>query len=154
MLNLDEYREVKHEWDTVPFVSVALVREDQYCPITHPVLALYDIWPGLDIMCYCEPSATPSTAYGKQCEGDASETQKCITREAIPTMYLGVINGYKMCGKRAGLAFKQAKRPVVDGDELKCPEYYVPCDNNALPATKAEALANELHPANFVICMP
>ena len=68
-------------------------------------------------------------------------------------MYLGVINGYKMCGQRAGNAFKNAKRPIEDGGELKCPEYYVPCDSSAFPVTKAEALANALHPANFVICV-
>ena len=57
LLNLDEYSELVHEWDTSPYISVALVKAEDPCPASHPSLMFYDNWPGLDVMCYCEPSA-------------------------------------------------------------------------------------------------
>jgi len=93
LLNLDEYNEIVHEWNTVPYVSVALVNAKDPCPNSHPALMFYDNWPGLDIMCYCEPSANYDSVYRVACQDERLETTKCSTREAIPTMYYGILHG-------------------------------------------------------------
>lgn len=93
LLNLDEYNEIVHEWDTVPYTSVAIVKAEDSCPGTHPSLMIYDVWPGLEIVCYCEPSADYETVFGEQCEDDRASSTKCNERDAIPTMYMGVLNG-------------------------------------------------------------
>ena len=115
LLNLDEYSEIVHEWDTMPYVSIALVKADDPCPPSHPSLMFYDNWPGLDVMCYCEPSADYDTIYRTSCQDEREETTKCSTREAIPTLYLGVLDNQKVCGERGGAAFKKAKRLEDNG---------------------------------------
>lgn len=72
-------------------------------------------------------------------------------------MYLGVLNNYKICGKRDGDPFYKAKRPIVDAqDKLNCPEGTVPCDDSVftedVPVAKAEVLADKEHPARYLIC--
>ena len=111
LLNLDEYSELVHEWDTSPFVAIVIVEAEDPCPDSHPALMFYDNWPGLDVMCYCEPSADYESVYGVACEDDRADSTKCETREAIPTMYMGVLNNQKVCGRRGANAFKIAKRP-------------------------------------------
>ena len=53
LLNLAEYRQLKREWETVPFVEVVVSPAGEACPWTHPVLVAFDEWPGLDIACSC-----------------------------------------------------------------------------------------------------
>ena len=118
-----------HEWDTIPFTSVAIVKAEDQCPILHPTLVITDTWPGLDIMCYCEPSADFDTVYRSFCEEERAASTKCKNRDAIPTMYLGVLQGQKVCGKHGGTSFKKAQRPVDQGNGyLLCPAGTVPCD--------------------------
>ena len=64
LLNLDEYGEVVHEWDTATFTSVGIVRGDESCPSSHPEMVLYDSWPGLEISCYCDPSTDLKSVMG------------------------------------------------------------------------------------------
>lgn len=153
LLNLDEYNEVYREWDTVPYVSVAIVPSKEPCPPTHPSLMLYDSWPGLQLVCYCEPSAEYDTGYNTSCDGASS---KCSEREAIPNMYYGAINGHKICGARGGRAFKNAQRPQDNGSGiLECPTDTLPCDDNVFTNTTVtvdQVLADPGHAANFVIC--
>ena len=92
LLNLDEYNEIVHEWDTRPFTEVAIVKAEDPCPPSHPALLIYDNWPGLDIMCHCEPSADFETVYHSMCEEERAESTKCTDREAIPTLYMGILN--------------------------------------------------------------
>ena len=104
-MNLDEYDELKHEWETVPYTSVGIVTADEPCPATHPSLVLCDVWPGKEVACYCEPSADFSSVVGDRCLDEREASTKCATRAAIPTMYLGVVNGFKVCGERGGRSF-------------------------------------------------
>ena len=135
LLNLDEYHEIVHEWDAIPYVSVAIVKAEDRCPVSHPSLLIYDSWPGLEIKCYCEPSAEFKTVYGVACLDGRADTTKCITRDAIPTLYMGVLNGQKVCGERGGASFKNAKRPIDQGNGyLKCPADTVPCDEDVFPS--------------------
>ena len=105
-------------------------------------------------MCYCEPSSKYDTVYGTGCADGREDTVKCSEKAAIPHMYLGVLNGHKICGRHAGLSFKDVKRPMDDGTgSLFCPEGTEPCDTDALNgATTEQVLADPNHPANFVIC--
>ena len=100
----------------MPFIDVTVVQADQFCPQTHPALVAFDIWPGLNQMCYCNNESDLETVYGEGCTGDRRATTKCTGRPAIPTLYLPVLNGYKVCGKRGGKAFREAQRPVVGSD--------------------------------------
>jgi hypothetical protein len=155
LLNLDEYSEVLHEWGTVPFTSVAIVKGEQRCPVTHPALVLADVWPGLDIMCYCEPSADFSTVFKSACLDGRAGSTKCYERQAVPTLYLGVINGYKVCGERGGDPFRNSKRPIVSNKgTMVCPRDTVPCDDSVFKktVTEEEVLADPEHPVNFLIC--
>ena len=129
-----------HEWDTTPYISVALVKGEDPCPISHPSVMIYDNWPGLEIMCYCEPSADYDTQYRVSCDGDRTDTTKCYEREAIPTLYMGVLNDYKVCGERGGDPFKKAQRPVDNGRGfLECPAGTIPCDSDAFPVEEEPA---------------
>ena len=114
LLDIGEYSEVVHEWSTVPFTEIAIMEQTRSCPLTHPALVVYDVWPGLDINCYCTPSAEFTTEYGQKCSGARAESTKCFTRNALPTMYLGVLNCYKICGKRDGEPFYRVQRPIAD----------------------------------------
>ena len=153
LLNLEEYREVRHDWETVPYTEVAIGRADRACPVTHPSLVIYDSWPGLEVSCYCIPGADYDSVVGAPCEGARSGSTKCTTREAVPTLNLGVLNGYKICGKRGGEPFKTAKRLVVGSDGfLKCPDNTIACDDTVLPATAQDVESDPDHPANFMIC--
>lgn len=67
LLEIGEYNEVVHEWATVPFSEIAIVTGTRSCPLTHPALVVYDIWPGLDIACYCQRSAKYTSTYGNTC---------------------------------------------------------------------------------------
>ena len=153
LINLEEYREVFHDWETVPFTSVALASGDQGCPVTFPDLVIYDSWPGLEVMCYCIPGSEYSSVVGEACSGTRGGSTKCSSRESIPTMHLGVLNGYKICGRRGGEPFYSAKRPVEDNlGFLVCPENTVACDDSVLPATVQDSQADPNHPVNFLIC--
>ena len=111
LLNLAEYHELKREWESVPFVSLLTISGADNCPWTHPVLVAFDEWPGLNVACSCTSDAENSSVYGAPCTDARADDAKCKTLEAIPTLYLGVLDGYKICGKRGGVAFKSAIRP-------------------------------------------
>ena len=101
------------------------------CPPTHPDLLLYDSWPGFKLMCYCEPSAEYSSGYNKDC-GYTKGSTKCFEREAIPNMFLGSLEGYKICATRGAKPFKIAQRPVdIGGGILGCPTDTFACDEDA-----------------------
>ena len=102
LINLGEYMELKREWDTVPFTSVITIPASQSCPLNHPVLVAFDEWPGLNIACICTSDAPYRSEYGTKCAGKMAESSKCQTLNAIPLVYLGIIDNYKVCGKRAG----------------------------------------------------
>ena len=77
LLDLNEYSEVRREWDTVPFVSVVTVPATKECPFDHPVLVAFDEWPGLNIACSCTDDAAAKSRYGEKCTGRLAETSKC-----------------------------------------------------------------------------
>ena len=107
------------------------------CPESYPALVAFDDYPGLDIACSCSPDSKFESEYGTECTGDLFSTRDCETKPAIPTLYLGVIENYKVCGKRGGEPFKTAIRPVSNGsDILRCPEGTVPCDDSFKPVDK------------------
>ena len=73
----------------------------------------------------------------------------------MPTIYLGILDGYKICGKRGGMQFRKAIRPVEFRDgSIKCPQNTVPCDKSAFetPVFKDGLLEDLNHKAHFVIC--
>ena len=111
LINLGEYNEIKREWETKPFTEMLTVKSTDSCPYSHPVLVAFDEWPGLDIMCSCTSDAEFDSVYGEKCSGERGETSKCKTLQAAPTIYLPIIEGYKVCGKRGGKAFKDVTRP-------------------------------------------
>lgn len=75
LLDVGEYNEVVHEWATVPYSEVTIVSASRGCPSTHPALVVYDIWPGLDVVCYCQKDAKFTTVIGTKCtEGRAEST--------------------------------------------------------------------------------
>lgn len=102
-------------------------------------------------MCYCEPSADYDTVYRTSCQDERAETTKCTTREAIPTLYAGVLHGQKICGERGGQSFKKAKRLEDNGrGYLVCPAGTKPCDDSIWPkeedlkeATNSEEVNND-----------
>ncbi len=105
LINLDEYSEIKTEWDTIPFIDVTLMPKDVNCPVHFPALVAWDNWPGLDVMCYCNSEANYGSVVGEPCTGSRADSTRCSTREAVPTLYLGVLDGYKICGRRGGKKF-------------------------------------------------
>jgi len=44
--------QVKDDWQTSPFVDVKMTT-DSTCPLTHPELVLYELWPGATTFCDC-----------------------------------------------------------------------------------------------------
>ena len=131
LINLGEYNELKREWDTKPFVEMFPVKSTDSCPRSHPVLVAFDEWPGLDVMCSCTSDAAFESVYGEACSGERGETSKCVTKPAVPTLYLPILDGYKICGKRGGKAFKDVTRPEISqSGVLYCPKDTVPCDKD------------------------
>jgi len=126
---MGEYNELQREWDTRPFIEMMTIRSSESCPFTHPVLVAFDEWPGLEIKCSCTSDSLFESVIGEACAGERAETSKCKTLPAVPTMYLGIINRYKVCGKRGGKAWRDVTRPVIGANEVVyCPKGTMPCD--------------------------
>ena len=51
----------------------------------------------------------------------------CKQSNPIPPTILGKINGEKVCGKRAPYSFVYAKRPIKDGEIIRCPDNHTHC---------------------------
>ena len=106
-------------------------------------------------MCYCEPSAEYSSGYNKDC-GYTKGSTKCFEREAIPNMFLGSLEGYKICATRGAKPFKIAQRPVdIGGGILGCPTDTFACDEDVFTnktVTVDQVLADPEHKANFMVC--
>lgn len=89
----------------------------------------FDEWPGLEIACSCTSDAGFSSQYGTACVDERAVTTKCKTLNALPTLFLSVLDGFIVCGKRGGKSFNSAIRPQLgDNDMLACPAETVPCD--------------------------
>ena len=145
LLDLDEYFEIKRDWETNPFTAVTIVRAEDECPASHPALVISDYWQGLEIVCFCSSASGFSTSIGQACDGDRAESTKCETREAIPSMFLPVLNGYKVCGDRSADPFHKVQRPIDNGQgELYCPQGTLPCDESIFetPILKEDAIAD------------
>ena len=156
LLDLDEYSEIKTEWETRPFTELTMVPQEQYCPSKFPTLVAWDNWPGLDVMCFCNSDSRYPSTIGTKCEGDRAATTRCSTREALPTLYLGVLDGYKICGRRGAQQFSEAVRPQEGADgNIKCPSGTVPCDPDAFktPVFKDGLLEDVNHKAHSVTCV-
>ena len=102
----------------MPFVDVTVVDASENptgCPASHPEELIFEVWPGTTGMCDC---------LERQEDRDYFLYIKCIRGEDAPhnspdcfdipgkqAVIQNVVKGARYCGKRGGVAFKDAIRP-------------------------------------------
>jgi len=141
LIEIDGAQLIGLDWEKLPFVETSVVTSEQNCPNDEEMV--YDIWLGLFDSCFCqEGSQLESTLGDGGCRGKTANSPYCRSRAPINPVVRNNLNGYKICGKRAGSNFLNTVRPQsADGVSFECPSGTTPCgDPAALTNGKQESV--------------
>ena len=89
-------------------------------------------------MCDCLERATKGGReyyLGRWCirtEDSIENTEDCLDVRGRNPIVQNIVKGARYCGKRGGVAFKDAIRPQYQQSKFKCPSGYSPCFNEQL----------------------
>ena len=131
------------------------------CPASHPDELVYEMWQGISGMCDClEREGDRRYFLGIWCERESGKTdgehrkvswdwikedpnsshdnegphasEDCFDIPSKNPIVQNIIKGARYCGKRGGVAFKDAIRPQYksDTDRYECPSGYSPCNED------------------------
>lgn len=100
--------QIVNDWQTVPFVSLQLTRDDT-CP-SGTEEAIYKLWQGTQTMCLCHRSYMNEHRLGA-CSSTKSrlnldfDSSYCAELAALSPVVQGSFGGYRVCGTRGGLSY-------------------------------------------------
>ena len=140
-IEIDGAQLIGLDWEKLPFVETSVVTSEQNCPNDEEMV--YDIWLGLFDSCFCQEGSSLESVKGEGgCRGKTANSPYCRSRPPINPVIRNNLNGYKICGKRAGSNFLSTVRPKSpDGVTFACPTGYEPCgDPDALTNGKQESV--------------
>ena len=102
----------------MPFVDVIVIDAEERnrgCPYTHPDELIFEVWQGITGMCDClEREEDRIYNLHRECirGDDAPEnSEDCLDVRGRNPIVQNVLNGARYCGKRGGVALKDAIRP-------------------------------------------
>ena len=106
----------------MPFVDVTIVEADETnrgCPASHPDELIFEVWPGITGMCDClerEEGEGREYYLHRECKREGKDSpeksEDCLDLRGRNPIVQNVLKGARYCGKRGGVAFKDAIRPV------------------------------------------
>ena len=145
-LKIEGAQEIGLDWEKQPFVKSTVVKvlgDKGECPAEYPDEMVYDVWNGLQDACLCQPGGPQSTTRDGTCKGKAANSNFCMSSRAFIPIIRNVINGYMVCGQRAGANFLQAVRPRGTDGNYACPTGYAACGSDTVFTDQLQ---------DFVIC--
>ena len=102
----------------MPYVDIIVIdAKENYggCPNSHPEELIYEVWPGITGMCDClEREEDRNYFLYIECQrGDDAphNSEDCLDLRGRNAIVQNVLNGARYCGKRGGVAFKDAVKP-------------------------------------------
>ena len=72
------------DWMKQPFVEMKKVAGSEDCPVDFPEEMVYDIWQGLQDVCFCHEESEIGSAYRDGgCRGKAANSPYCLGRRPV-----------------------------------------------------------------------
>lgn len=128
---------IEDDANTSPIIDVKFVTKDDGCPGDFETIAKAYWW-GLKQGCSCT-GGSAAAARLEICTDKEARSQDCIDSKARDDQWLPIINGHKVCGKRANYNLHDMTKPDIskDGSSYQCkdPSKQMLCGDNPSPSS-------------------